>query len=360
MIKSPIFSYVIAIVFSFATLPAFGQVIDDQVEFETACPDLTTEDFESIDLEPFPGLPSVLVADFPDGFSTPIGDYSTAVTAGPLELFVVNVDAVDTGIGFELLVGTNFVAFEADTELELTLAEPATHFGFSYIADDNATIEFCDADGNTIAIEALPVTDDLPSGNQNDIYSDEPLSFFGYAAPDGVEIASVKLSGGDVAFDNVAVGNCAPVDESCFGQIEGIKDSVTALIDASTGCQRHRLEAAFDCLCIMQDPLFWETENRLSCYGASFFVGGAYSIAYLEYSGHSDVEPIIASVLDLLECIVENEIDYAIANDGNDCHIYFAEAFADVAETFEEELDLPVVSALAYRLAWLHAYYATY
>ena len=330
--------------------PAFGQVTFDQAQFESQCPDLVTDDFEDVELEPSAGI---LVAPF---------EVDTPFVGGTLSVFMPNGDP---GIGVfadTSAAGEMFTTFATvgDGCLIFDLNVPATQFGFDISVVAGTTIEFFDADGNLVATELLPETDVVFGDGDGDVF-DEELMFFGFVAPTGTTFSQVKITitEGVIRFDNVSSGFC-PQSVSCFDQIAETKAKLLLLIDEAQGADLHYLEGAYGCLCIMQDPIFWHNDDRLSYYGADFFVGGAYTIAWLEASGNPNVEPIIACVLNTLDCIVENEIDYAIANDGHDCYLYYAEAYSDVANELYEELDLPVVSALAYRLAWLHAFYSTY
>ena len=95
-------------------------------------------------------------------------------------------------------------------------------------------------------------------------------------------------------------------------------------------------------------------------YGGSLFIGGAYTVAYLERVDDPQSDVLIDQLLDVLECIVDREIDYAIANDGHACLLERAEDFANLAEIIDEDFDNQVVATLAYKLAWLNAYYSTY
>ena len=361
------FKFFLLLIVCAISTPAIGQVTVDQAQFESQCPDLITDDFEDEELRLFfPGV-------FGEGFQA-----STTYAGGTLSYFEPDGDE---GVGFffnidsatlidapfELLVDTTF-ATANDGCLVFDLDAPATQFGFDVLSGAGTTVEFFDADGNLVATEALPASD-VVSGNNNGEFEDDAFMFWGFVAPTGTTFSQVKITvdtasvGGEdlgIAFDNVSSGFC-PQSVSCFDQIAQVKAELLLLINDTQGPDLYYLECAYSCLCILQDPIFWQDDfDRLSYYGADFFIGGAYTIAWLEASGNPDVEPIIASVLSTLECIVDNEIDYAIANDGHDCYIYYAEAYADVANELYEDLDLPVVSALVYRLAWLNAFYSTY
>jgi len=139
-----------------------------------------------------------------------------------------------------------------------------------------------------------------------------------------------------------------------------VKDCIDDLLVDAEGSEVYFLQQAHDCVCWMQDDTFWENENRLTAYGGSMFIGAAYTVAYLEWSYHPEADALIEKIMVALECIVEAEIEYAIENGGHDCFIEAAEYYADLAEIIDDDFDSEYVATFAYRLSWLHAFYATY
>ena len=343
-----------------------GQVTTDRPTFEAECANagLATETFEGFTLdELFPGIFLV-----PIDADLNLGNATLSVTGDNPNPSLINIDAEAAAdiLPFTLLVDTNFASFGTTATtgycVNLDLTNPSTHFGLDIISNDNVSIEFFDAMGVAVGTsEAIPNTDQTPPGNNDGEFANDAFQFFGYVAPAGTTFSSVKITAGagsTFAFDNLSTGNC-PQDVTCFNQLTNVKIAIADLMIGAQGCELTRLQYAFDCVCLIQDPVFWEGEDRLSCYGGNVFVGGAYTIAYLDWSGGTQVDPIIEELLVALNCIVDNEIAYAIANDGNSCLIQNAEAYADAGDWIYEDFDLPVLTALVYRLAWLNAFYAT-
>jgi len=109
-----------------------------------------------------------------------------------------------------------------------------------------------------------------------------------------------------------------------------------------------------------RDDFFEEDGNRLTRYGSSVFTGAAYAISFLEYADVEGTEDIVDRILDKLEQIVDDEIDYALANGGTPKFIERAEDLAEVAQWIDEDLDNPVIATFVYKLAWVKAFFATY
>ena len=331
-----------------------GQVVlDDRETLNVACPDLVTEDFESFALDPFPALPGFFQGEAPATILNGSVDYTDSALS-----LLLNVDAVDPSNGF--LVTSNFMTVQ--DSITLTLNAPANHFGIDHIGFPGSSAEFFDAGGSSVGVLDLST----PANDTPNTLDDDDFSFSGWIAPEGVTFSSIKITFGNAAdggqrggvLDNLSTGLCVTQD-TCFDLITDVKLAVGDLLANSTGQEAYKLQGAYNCLCAIQDPVFWESDNRLTQYGSTFFVGAAYTVAWLEWSDNPEVAPIIVDFLDALECIVDSEIAYAIANGGNDCYIDVAEAYLDVAEYFEE-CDRPIISVLAFRLSWLYAYYSTY
>ena len=181
-----------------------------------------------------------------------------------------------------------------------------------------------------------------------------------------VEVASKPLSS-DVAVAVVGRGQFAFLDaeppvETCFDQLTDVRDEVANLLTTSEGRDAAYLRGALSCIQWSQNDWFWEqpSGDRLSIYGSSVFIGAAYTVSYLKRVKDPQADVIIDDLLDVLECIVDNEIEYAIANGGRESFIERAVDFAELGEIIDGDFDNQVVATLAYKLAWVHAYYATY
>lgn len=148
-------------------------------------------------------------------------------------------------------------------------------------------------------------------------------------------------------------------NQECLASIAA---EIGDLADAATDpCEAYALNVASCALNFSTRDRFYEEDgNRLSRRGCNVFTGAAYAICYLQHSGVDGTDEIVDRILEKLEQIVDDEIDYAIANGGRPGFIETAEDFAELAEYIDEDLDNPVVAAIAYKLAWAHAYFATY
>jgi hypothetical protein len=201
--------------------------------------------------------------------------------------------------------------------------------------------------------------------------SDDPETHICWENLGGVEVTRVEVertAGQDVdgnpeffTIDGEFRFEAAAADPAtCFEQLADVKAEVAALLADAEACDAYWLDGALDCIEWMQDDIFWDPSgDRLTQYGGSMFIGAAYTVCYLEYVDDPAADVLIDELLAVLECIVDNEIAYAMENGGNSCYIENAEHFADLGEIIDEDFDNQVVATLAYRLAWLHAYYAT-
>ena len=153
-----------------------------------------------------------------------------------------------------------------------------------------------------------------------------------------------------------------PPAETCFDQLEDVKAEVEALLATATDADAYRLQSVFDCVCWIQNDAFWvqPSGDRLTSYGGNVFLGGAYTIAFLERVSDPQADVIIDQLLDVLACLVDREIEYAIENGGRQANIDKAMDFADLGDIIDDEFENEVVASLAYKLAWLNAFYSTY
>jgi hypothetical protein len=229
------------------------------------------------------------------------------------------------------------------------------------VANSGAFVNFYDGD-TLVETVAVPI---VPENSGNSV-----PGTFGWINTDGINVTRFEFAvqGGTndlgvVRNAQLAFGeSCDPPAETCFEGLAAVKADIEALLATSTASDACYLTGALDCVCWMQNDCFWEqpSGNRLSQYGGSMFVGAAYAVCYLEWVDDPQADVIIDDLLAVLECIVDNEIAYAIENGGAQCYIDRAEDYAELGEIIDEDFDNQVVATLAYRLAWLHAYYSTY
>ncbi len=239
---------------------------------------------------------------------------------------------------------------------------------------DTGALEVTLEDGSSIVL-VLPVSQEFDGILTTDTIEQAEFCWINDTGQSitGVELSAVREVDSDdpgsfLAFGiDLAFGDgCSEVDLSepepatCFEQLAEVKACIDDLLVDATDSDAYFLYQAHDCVCWLQDDVFWQTDDRLTAYGGSFFVGAAYTIAYLEWTEDPASNEVIDKLIAVLECIVDNEIEYAIANDGHTSFIEAAEQYADLAEIIDDDFDNEVVAALAYRLSWLHAFYATY
>ncbi len=153
----------------------------------------------------------------------------------------------------------------------------------------------------------------------------------------------------------------APAD-TCFQRLADVRAEIETLLASSEGKDAVLLQGALDLVTFSQDDVFWvqPSADRLSAYGGSVFLASAYAIVFLERAQDPQSDGIIDALLDTLDCLVDREIEYAIANDGRGGFIERAMDLAELADIIDEDLDNQVVASLAYKLAWVNAFYSTY
>lgn len=162
----------------------------------------------------------------------------------------------------------------------------------------------------------------------------------------------------------LAVKSAPVVEEDVSSQqcLANIAVEIGDLADAATDSEdAYALNVACAALNFAaRDDFFEEDGNRLTRYGSSVFTGAAYAISFLEYADVEGTEDIVDRILDKLEQIVDDEIDYALANGGTPKFIERAEDLAEIAQWIDEDLDNPVIATFVYKLAWVKAFFATY
>lgn len=274
-------------------------------------------------------------------------------------------------------VGRNTPSSRESLVLELNnpLLRQLEGFAYSFRRGSRQTVSFYD--GDTL-IEEFTLDDNnfpgfletrRPSGSVVD-----PSAFsFAWINTDGrnvtrIEIAippgvvRLELSSMRFAFAEVLDAPVDPPVLTCFEQLTDVRLGVEALLETAESDDAAFLNAAASCIEWTQNDNFWvqPSSNRLTAYGSSVFIGATYTILYLERVEDPQADVLIDQLLDVLDCIVENEIQYAIENGGRESFIERAADFAELAVIIDDDFDNQVVSSLAFKLAWLHAFYATY
>lgn len=350
------FAAVVVLAFSPTLIFAQGEVFTDcDAWSEAVCGNILDDDYDS-----FVDENGDLISDnFNSGIPTP-----QTVTWGqvsqdgndPPAVSYVNV-ATAQGILFS---GQRPAVFTPDT---IALGQlKGICFTYRGVDEEGAGVTFTAFDGDTpVATHVLPVPANDANGNAVD-------ATFGWINSEGVNVtrfefasfgdgASGFVGNGQLSFDD----GCDPLEATCFEQLAVVEGNVAAFLETLTGNDAYFARGSLDCINWMQNDCFWEqpSGNRLTRYGGSMFIGAAYAVCYLEWVDHPEADVLIDELVAVLECIVDHEIAYAIANGGNTCYIDRAEDYAELGNIIDEDFDNEVVATLAYRLAWLHAYYAT-
>ncbi|QEG25016.1 hypothetical protein [Mariniblastus fucicola] len=248
-----------------------------------------------------------------------------------------------------------------------TALGPLEGICFKYLStESDATVSFNAYDGETLVAS-------IPLPNATDAAGAAVPSTFGWQNTEGLNVTRFEFAiersatgtvspTGIVGDGQLSFGDgCDPSPVSCFDQLALVEASLESYVATLTDCEAYYAQGSLDCVNWMQNDCFWEqpSGNRLSRYGGSMFIGAAYAVCYLEWVDTPEADLLIDELVAVLECIVDHEIAYAIENGGSQCFIDRAEDYAELGSIIDEDFDNEVVATLAYRLAWLHAYYAT-
>lgn len=130
-----------------------------------------------------------------------------------------------------------------------------------------------------------------------------------------------------------------PAVETCQSQLQDVIDALALKLDSDVSDQdRFFLENAIYELECAQNPYFWETEDRLSDLGGIFFRHNFYATYFLGcVSDQELVADCLIGIQDLLGCVVDAEIQFALENpDVNTNLLAYAQEFEDYADAFAE------------------------
>jgi len=227
-----------------------------------------------------------------------------------------------------------------------------TYFGY----ESRLCIELADG---TFLEEVIPATPDF----ENDFTP----RFFGWTNTSGQEVVGVELKSLDTepgeveALGVYSIGFsfgevCDTTSSSCQDQLQDILDALTVKLDSASENDRFWIENAIYELECAQNPALWETEDRLSNHGCVFFGHNFYATYFLECVAEDDlVEDCLISIQDLLGCVVDAEIAYALMNpDANSNLVAYAEYFEDYADAFAEA-EMYLNAVILHFYAWLFA-----
>ena len=189
--------------------------------------------------------------------------------------------------------------------------------------------------------------------------------FFGWTNTTGQAVAAVQVKavdssdGSDGVFlygAGVSFGECDVVVDTCQSMLQDIIDALEAKLVVASSCDQHWIEDAIYELECAQNPALWETENRLSDLGCAFFCNNFYATYYLEcVYDDALVEDCLIGIQDMLGCVVQAEIDFALENpDVSTNLLLYAEYFENYADQFADA-ELYLQAVILHFYAWLFA-----
>ena len=333
------------VLFVIAATPcvANAQVFTDEAEWEAAlCGELFSDELEF-------GQPE-------DSFS--VLDATLSTTWGALDVASSGAGGFFVGVNEPEV---NDTAIFIDPMLDVALIpNPALGFveGFSFgYATSGATFCVTLEDG-TVVEEVIPV-----EAGDSDV-----REFIGWTNNTGLRVVgiTVKIEGDaddddgfvffdvNLSFKDEVVPTPAPV--TCQSQLQDVIDALVVKLDSASENDRYWIENAIYELECAQNPYFWETEDRLSDLGSVFFGHNFYATYFLQCVADQDlVEDCLIRVQDLLGCVVEAEVAFAIQNpDASTNLLAYAEEFEAYADAFADA-ELYLSAVLLHFYAWLFA-----
>lgn len=143
-------------------------------------------------------------------------------------------------------------------------------------------------------------------------------------------------------------------------KLQNIIDALSDDLPDARRRDRRWIRAALEELESAQDARFWTNGDRLSDEGCGFFNRIFYATYFLEGVRNADsVVDDLNAIQDLLGCIVDAEIEFALSHPGADTNlVQYAEYFADYADRFADA-GCYLRAVILHFYAWLFASYAT-
>jgi len=260
----------------------------------------------------------------------------------------------NSGIAIPQADGTVDLGLFADSRPAELVIDPALGtvegISFGYAAPGGATLIAELADG-TLVTEMLPPTPANVTERE----------FFGWFNTTGQDVvgATIQSNPEEVIFIygiGFSFGELKDPSPSCQDQLQGIIDALRGkLASASAGDQVWIEEAIYE-LESAQDPQLWATEDRLSDFGCYFFGNNFYATYYLQCAYDQElVADCLVSIQDLLGCVVDAEIAFALENPDVDSNLLeYAEFFEEYADAFSDA-EFYLQAVILHFYAWLFA-----
>ena len=161
---------------------------------------------------------------------------------------------------------------------------------------------------------------------------------------------TILLTGSKFVFGD---GSTEP---TCQDQLQDLIDALNVKLDLATSYDRDWIELAIYELEWAQSPELWETSDRLSDLGTLFFGHNFHATYFLQcVSDQSLVDDCLVNIQDLLGCVVDAEIEFALENpDVRTNLLAYAEYFESFADAFADA-ELYLQAVLLHFYAWLFA-----
>ena len=322
------------------------------------CPTLSHADVYSDDATWQSALCGTVIGDELD-FGLPDGSISQQIGLNLTTAWGTITQPVDfTGFNFGPAPGTGS-GFVVDETVAWVITPNGANgnvegFSVGYVGNElTAIVTYADSSTETVII---PEAIDQNLAEQ----------FFGWTNTSGQSVTSIQLSATDpdattqAAFIynlNFSFGDACPSGPaSCQDQLQELIDGLYAALPNANTCDQYWIQNAILELEAAQNPLLWETSDRLSDFGCSFFGNNFYATYYLEcVANDSLVEPSLIGIQNLLGCVVDAEIEYALANPNASTNLVaYAEYFESYAEAFADA-ELYLHAVILHFYAWLFA-----
>ena len=306
---------------------------------------MNLHDIDYSSLSSFEGLP--VVDPVPQSF----GDISSIDSENAADADPNVDDFVSAAVVGGVAIGMTFprnkcLVFNVDSG-----AGDLEGFGFNYGfdgVDGDFTVTIFDSSNNVVDTIAPTVASAVSGADP----------FVGWNNCNGADVARIELC--STASQNLVLGgsfsfNAPAADPTCQDMLQDLIDDLNDILPNASADDQFWIEWAITDLTSAQDPTFWDTEDRLSDYGTGFFSDVFWATYDLEcVCDEVLVEGSLIGIQDLLGCVVDNEIEYALENNANQNLIAYAEFFESYAEAYSEA-GMYLQAVILHFYAWLLA-----
>ena len=371
---------------SFAALVCFTSVLTaqetftDSAEFEAALSDtasIVCEDFSELtDLSGFGGDIGSILAELPTPQMLPFGTLTTdsqiseefsQLISAPGNILVLGNDlpsgggggfGPDVDFGDSFAVTGLFLSNEEDNPTTIAL-DPTLGDVEGLCFEYSVATGFCFTvfDGDTV-VDTIVAPDFMADGELPSIFDlAEPAAetaVFCWSNSSQANVTRVEIKGFVVLTSaKFAFGDFEP---SCQDLLQDVIDALIVKREFANPYDQVWIDEAILELELAQSPDLWETGNLLSDYGKIFFGHNFYATYYLQCVSDSYlVADCLVGIQDLLGCVVDAEIDFAMENpDVRSNLLDYAEYFESFADAFADA-ELYLDAVVLYFYAWLFA-----